>query len=110
VVNREFRQRDHTLQHDAMDLTPVFNQVLASHNCQPIRHHVFRLENLEEFLKEAYRIVGHVAPGAMGTVQLIANTPIAGTHCRASHIPQIDTAKLPFHGASTSAKASCANA
>lgn len=49
-----------------MDLTPVFNQVLSSHNCQPIHRHVFRLENLEEFLKEAYRIVGHVAPEAIG--------------------------------------------
>ena len=43
-----------------MNITPVFNQVLASHNAQPVEPYVFRLENLDEFLKEAYRIVGHV--------------------------------------------------
>ena len=43
-----------------MNITPVFNQVLASHNAQPVEPYVFRAENLDEFLKEAYRIVGHV--------------------------------------------------
>jgi hypothetical protein len=43
-----------------MNITPVFNQVLASHNAPPVGPYVFRLENLDEFLKEAYRIVGHV--------------------------------------------------
>jgi hypothetical protein len=43
-----------------MNITPVFNQVLASHNAQPVEPYVFRVENLDEFLKEAYRIVGHV--------------------------------------------------
>ena len=45
-----------------MDLTPVFNQVLAAHDTQLVQPHVFRLQDLDEFLKEAYRIVGHVAP------------------------------------------------
>ena len=44
-----------------MDLTPVFNQVLATHDSQPLQPYVFRKENLDEFLKEAYRIVCHVA-------------------------------------------------
>lgn len=43
-----------------MNITPVFNQVLAQHNAQPVEPYVFRVENLDEFLKEAYRIVGHV--------------------------------------------------
>lgn len=43
-----------------MNITPIFNQVLASHNAQPVEPYVFRVENLDEFLKEAYRIVGHV--------------------------------------------------
>lgn len=43
-----------------MNITPVFNQVLASHDAQPVEPYVFRVENLDEFLKEAYRIVGHV--------------------------------------------------
>ena len=45
----------------AMDLTPVFNQVLAAHDSRPVEPHVFRIQDLDEFLKEAYRIVGHVA-------------------------------------------------
>ena len=48
-------------QHTTMDLTPVFNQVLATHDSQPLQPYVFRKENLDEFLKEAYRIVCHVA-------------------------------------------------
>lgn len=44
-----------------MDITPVFNQVLARHDAQPVEPYVFRVEDLDEFLKEAYRIVGHVA-------------------------------------------------
>lgn len=44
-----------------MDLTPVLNQLLAQHNAQPIEPYVFRIEALDEFLKEAYRIVSHVA-------------------------------------------------
>lgn len=43
-----------------MNITPVFNQVLAQHNARPVEPYVFRVENLDEFLKEAYRIVGHV--------------------------------------------------
>ena len=44
-----------------MDITPIFNQVLGKHDAQPVEPHVFRVEDLDEFLKEAYRIVGHVA-------------------------------------------------
>jgi hypothetical protein len=44
-----------------MDITPVFNQVLAKHDVQPVEPYVFRVEDLDEFVKEAYRIVGHVA-------------------------------------------------
>ncbi|KAF2996680.1 hypothetical protein E8E13_004495 [Curvularia kusanoi] len=43
-----------------MNITPIFNQVLASHNAQPVGPYVFRLENLDEFLKEAYRIRSHI--------------------------------------------------
>lgn len=46
--------------HD-MDITPVFNQVLAAHDSRPVEPYTFRLQDLDEFLKEAYRIVGHVA-------------------------------------------------
>jgi len=44
-----------------MDLSPIFNQALAAHNSRQVEPHVFRKENLDEFLKEAYRIVCHVA-------------------------------------------------
>jgi phosphoglycerate dehydrogenase-like enzyme len=44
-----------------MDLTSDLNLLLKSHDCPPIRHREFRVDDLDEFLKEAYRIVGHVA-------------------------------------------------
>ncbi|KAF2002232.1 snare protein syntaxin-like protein 18/UFE1 [Amniculicola lignicola CBS 123094] len=44
-----------------MDLTPVFNQVLVAHDSRPVDPHVFRLQDLDEFLKEAYRIRTHIA-------------------------------------------------
>ena len=46
---------------NTMDITPVFNQILAKHDAHPIEPHVFRVEALDDFVKEAYRIVGHVA-------------------------------------------------
>lgn len=49
-----------------MNITPVFNQVLASHNARPVEPYVFRVENLDEFVKEAYRIVGHVTRHSLG--------------------------------------------
>jgi hypothetical protein len=50
-----------TLKCTAMDITPIFNQVLVRHDAQPVEPYVFRVEDLDEFVKEAYRIVGHVA-------------------------------------------------
>ena len=44
-----------------MDITPVFNQVLAKHHAPPVEPYVFRVEALDEFLKEAYRIVRQIA-------------------------------------------------
>ncbi|KAI4930179.1 hypothetical protein J4E85_004804 [Alternaria conjuncta] len=44
-----------------MDITPVFNQILAKHDARPIEPHVFRVEALDDFVKEAYRIRGHIA-------------------------------------------------
>lgn len=43
-----------------MDITPVFNQVLAAHNARPIAPHVLRVQDLDAFLKEAYRIRTHI--------------------------------------------------
>ena len=55
-----------------MDITPIFNQVLVKHDVQPIEPYVFRVEDLDEFLKEAYRIVGHVAPATRGPRLIVA--------------------------------------
>ena len=44
-----------------MDITPIFNEVLVRHHARPVEPYVFRVEALEDFVKEAYRIVGHVA-------------------------------------------------
>jgi hypothetical protein len=54
-----------------MDITPIFNQVLAKHDARPIEPPVFRVEALDGFVKEAYRIVGHVA--RLGMVKVEAN-------------------------------------
>lgn len=40
-----------------MDITPIFNQVLVKHDAPPVEPYVFRVEDLDEFVKEAYRIV-----------------------------------------------------
>lgn len=89
-----------------MNITPVFNQVLASHNAQTVQPHVFRVENLDEFLKEAYRIVGHVTRhGHRG----LLTTTTANTHYEASHGSQVDTTKLPFYCATATEKAVCAH-
>ncbi|KAF2019298.1 syntaxin [Aaosphaeria arxii CBS 175.79] len=39
-----------------MDLTPILNKALASHNSRIVEPHVFRVQDLDEFLKEAYQI------------------------------------------------------
>lgn len=44
-----------------MDLTSDLNLILKSHDSPPIRRREFRVNDLDEFLKEAYHIVGHVA-------------------------------------------------
>jgi hypothetical protein len=40
-----------------MDITPIFNQALAAHNAGAIKPYEFRTQDLDEFVKEAYRIV-----------------------------------------------------
>lgn len=41
------------------DLTPVFNELLKSYNAPPTADASLTLQNLDSFLKEAYRIVCH---------------------------------------------------
>lgn len=91
-----------------MDLTPIFNEFLASHESRPVEPHIFRLQDLDEFLKEAYRIVGHVA--VRTRMELAANFWIASAHCRASHVPQVNTTELSFYCPPAKTKANCANA
>lgn len=39
------------------DLTPVLNELLRSHNARATANKAFTVQNIDEFLKEAYRIV-----------------------------------------------------
>lgn len=39
------------------DLTPIFNGVLKSHEAASVRRKSFSVDNLDDFLKEAYKIV-----------------------------------------------------
>jgi hypothetical protein len=43
-----------------MDITAVFNDDLAAHNCPPTTPYSFNPESLDSFLSEAYRINGHI--------------------------------------------------
>jgi len=45
-----------------MDLSPTFNSLLQKHGSPPIKPYTFRLQDLDEFLKEAYRIVRTPSP------------------------------------------------
>jgi syntaxin 18 len=40
------------------DLTPIFNELLKSHDARPTADPSLTLQNIDVFLKEAYRIVG----------------------------------------------------
>jgi syntaxin 18 len=39
------------------DLTPILNELLKSHDARPTIDPSLALQNIDEFLKEAYRIV-----------------------------------------------------
>ncbi|RDW69600.1 T-snare protein-3 [Coleophoma cylindrospora] len=43
------------------DLTPVFNELLKKHDARPTANPALSLENIDQFLKEAYRINAHIA-------------------------------------------------
>lgn len=47
------------------DLTPVLNELLKSQGARPIANPTLSLQNVDEFLKEAYRIVSLDMPGAV---------------------------------------------
>ncbi len=41
------------------DLTPLLNEALKRHGARPTADPSLSLQHIDEFLKEAYRIVGH---------------------------------------------------
>lgn len=96
-----------------MDLTPIFNQVLAKHNAAPVKPHEFRLQDLDEFLKEAYRIVcgwtRSCQTAGRRTMPANMSKHIANAHCRATQIPKIYTTKLPLNRTSPTPKTSLSN-
>ena len=52
------------------DLTPIFNELLKSHNARPTADPSLTLQNIDEFLKEAYRIVRILAYHLFGSTDL----------------------------------------
>jgi hypothetical protein len=44
------------------DLTPILNELLKSHDGRPTIDPSLALQNIDEFLKEAYRIVSPFPP------------------------------------------------
>lgn len=90
-----------------MDLIPVFNETLRSHNADPVEPYIFRVQDLEEFLKEAYRIVGHVVYSTTSHSKLTKQPACA--YYRAQYLPPFNTTVLPFSCPSTAAETACAN-
>ncbi|KAF2452730.1 hypothetical protein BDY21DRAFT_388439 [Lineolata rhizophorae] len=75
-----------------MDLSPIFNESLAKHNVPPLRPRPFRLADLDEFLKEAYRINTHIADltaylSAIRPSYLSASSASAPSSSRRYHQP-----------------------
>ena len=54
------------------DITPLFNGILKGHEAPSARRKTFSVDNLDEFLKEAYKIVSSsrspllLSPGRRG--------------------------------------------
>jgi delta 1-pyrroline-5-carboxylate dehydrogenase len=95
-LSEKLREHRHPAQMPAMNITPVFNQVLASHNAQLVEPYVFRVENLDEFLKEAYRIVGHVCVASLrGDANIYHSEHISQSSTRISS--RYGKATFPLH-------------
>lgn len=76
------------------DLTPILNELLKSHDARPTVDPSLCLKNIDEFLKEAYRIV-----------RLLMSSPVPNTpanhltehpHRIPQHLPQRHPAILPL--------------
>jgi syntaxin 18 len=58
------------------DLTPTLNELLKSHDARPTLDLSLTLRNIDEFLKEAYRIVSYMLLVCKFSTYAIYRTPI----------------------------------
>jgi hypothetical protein len=54
------------------DLTPILNELLKSYDARPTANPSLTLQNIDEFLKEAYRIVSSVT---LNLVRIVLISP-----------------------------------
>lgn len=80
------------------DLTPLFNQALAKRHAPAVANCPLSTEHLDEFLKEAYRIV---CCHLYRTVQSISLTVIELSYSLFKCLPALNTAILPIHCTTT---------
>lgn len=81
-----------------MDLSASFNDLLQAHKAPPIQRRL-GLDHLEEFLKEAYRIVREFSwiPSAIYIYMLTVTTIIELTHLKSPQRTERRPPSIPFH-------------
>ena len=81
------------------DLTPVFNELLKKHDAQPTVNPDLTIQNIDEFLKEAYRIVSLSCN--LEARRYFANTWIECTHCFTQLLPSWYPPIIPLDSSSS---------
>lgn len=82
------------------DLTPVLNELLKGHDARPTADPSLTLQNIDEFLKEAYKIVSLLCN--FGILRLILLVERAFNFPQ--HISQRHSTILPFYCPSSAAE------
>ncbi len=80
------------------DLTPILNELLKTQNSPPTLDPSLALQNIDEFLKEAYRIVSQ---GLFRTSCIALTQLQERTYSFSKLIPERYTASLPFNSSTT---------
>jgi syntaxin 18 len=79
------------------DLTPILNELLKSQNARPTADPLLTLQNIDQFLKEAYRIVSNFFGLSVPYL-----TSLEFTHHIPSLLPQRYTPVVPLNSSPAS--------
>ena len=77
------------------DITSVLNEALNKHSVSLVKLTRADLHNVDEFLKEAYRIVGGSFRPAIHPFADIPSLELP--YLNASYLPQVNPSSLPVH-------------